>query len=357
MPVPFPIVTRDQGPGDALLAAADAAHGVLRARLDGAGGALSQAPEMAVDDETRARARLVIDSLLTGIEVALRGGEPILDGAASFDLPARFLAAGLLERSTLAAVALQRAEEYRLTHALMRIAGEIEDLTRLDPIGGDHAAERFALRAAEAARVDRSGEPLLPLHDIAPEDRPAIVWHVAACLADAALAAQGEAGAGNEDATHRAAAAAVARALAAVDDGEGVGACAMRLAHALREGGALDDAVTAAALAAGRIAGLAAMLAVRAGIGFDEARAMLAAPPRAAVLLRAGDIDRDVAAAMLVALALALDRGSGPDPLDAVADLLAAFEELPVARARAELRRTRLDPDYRAAFAALGRLR
>ncbi len=353
MPVSSVHLERDQGPGGALLAAADACGHVLQARLAGAGAAIARPPELAIDDETRARARCIVDGVLATIEAALRSGEAILDAAPPFDLPARFLAAGLFDRSVLAAAALQRAEEHRLTDALVRIAGEIEDLARLDPIDGVLVGERFALRAAEAARSDRTGEPLLPLHDIPAEDRHAIVCHVAACLADAALAPQGEAGVGNADVTHRAAASAVARCLAAVDDGDGIGAAAMRLAHALDEDGTLDDALIAATLAAGRIAGLAAMLAVRAGIGFDEARAMLAAPSRAAVLLRAGDVDRDVVAAMLVALALALDRGFGPDPLDAVGDLVAAFDELPVARARAEVRRTRLDPPYRAALDAL----
>lgn len=357
MPVPSQLSTSDPGPGGALLAAAEAADAVSRARLAGAGMALARAPELAVDDETRARARLIVDGVLTMIEGSLRGGEPMLDIAPPFDLPARFVAAGLFEQSGLAAAALLRAEEHRLAHALVRIAGEIDDLSGLDPIGGELVAERFALRAAEAARTDRTGEPLLPLHDINPEDRHAIVWHVAACLADAALASQGVAGTGNEDATHRAAASAVARCLAAVDDGDGVGPAAMRLAHALHDAGGIDDALVAGTLAAGRVAGLAAMLAVRAGIGFDEARAMLGAPPRAAVLMRAGGVALEVAAAMLVALALALDRGFGPDPLEVVGDLVEGYDELPVGRARTELRRTRLEPHYRTALAALDRMR
>ncbi|MDB5738044.1 MAG: hypothetical protein JWO65_1712 [Sphingomonas bacterium] len=342
-------------PGAALLAAALEGEALLRERMAVAGVDLARAPAFGIDDETRARAGLLIEAAIRAAETALRAAEPGLDAAPPFDLPVAFVRAGLLARSRLAATALLRAEEHRLTAALLRGAGEAEEgpaPRRLDPIGGDFAAESFAVRAAEAARLDRTGDPLLPLHDIPAEDRHALFWQVAACLAEAALAVQGEARAGNEDALHRAASAAVARMLAAIDDRDGIAPAAMRLAQSLAAVSQIDDALLGGALASGRIATFAALLASRAGIGFDDARAMLTDPARCAVLLRACDVERGMAAAMILAMTLALDRGFGAEPTDLAGDLVAEFAALPLDRARAEVRRTRLEPLYRDALAA-----
>ncbi|HEY0194287.1 MAG TPA: hypothetical protein VGC42_24395, partial [Kofleriaceae bacterium] len=164
-------------PGAPLLAAALDGAARLRDRLATVGGDLVRPREFAIDDAARARAGLLIESVIGAVETALRAAEPRLDAPPPEDLPARFARAGLLARSGLAAAALLRAEEHRLAAALIRGAGEDEEgpaARRLDPIGGEFAAESFAVRAAEAARLDRTGEPLLPLHDITAEDRHAL---------------------------------------------------------------------------------------------------------------------------------------------------------------------------------------
>jgi hypothetical protein len=343
-------------PGAALLAAALNGEMLLRDRLVSVGSDLARPRAFAIDDAARARAELLIEMVIGAVETALRTAEPRLGAAPSHDLAVRFAHAGLLSKSGLAAAALLRAEEHRLAAALIRGAGEEGEgpgARRLDPIGGDVAAESFAVRAAEAARLDRTGEPLLPLHDIPAEDRHALFWQVAACLAEAALAVQGEARAGNEDGMHRAAAAAVARALAMVDEADGIAHATTRLADALMRVRQLDDALLAGTLAAGRIASLAAMLAVRVGIPFDDARAMLTDPARCAVLLRACDVVPQTAGAMILALAYALDRGFGDEPGEQAAAIIAEYPALSVERARAEVRRTRLEPLYREALSAL----
>ncbi|WBO23659.1 DUF2336 domain-containing protein [Sphingomonas abietis] len=339
-----------QASGDALLSAAHGAEALLGDRVAAAGVELARPPAFGIDDEMRARAGQLIRSVIDAAEIALRSAEPSFDSGRHGDLGDRFVAVGLLARSGLAAAALLRAEEYRLAAALVRGAGEDEGpgAHRLDPIGGEFAAESFAVRAAEAARIERTGDPLLPLHDVPAEDRHALFWQVAACLSDRALA-EGAA----EDALHRTASAAVARALASIDDGEGIAPAAMRLAHRLDSARQLDDPLLAGTLAAGRVASLASMLAVRAGIPFDDARAMMTDAARFAVLLRACDVARGIAAAMVLALALALDRGFGPDPAEAAASLIEGYTGLPVERARAEVRRARLEPHYRDALAAL----
>jgi hypothetical protein len=335
---------------EALLSAAHGAETLLGDRIAVAGIELARPAGFGIDDEIRARASQLIHAALDSAETALRGAEPMLDIGHRGALGETFVAAGLLARSGLAAAALLRAEEHRLAEALVRGAGEAEGpgAQRLDPIGGEFAAESFAVRAAEAARTERTGDPLLPLHDIRAEERHALFWQVAACLATRAL----DYGAA-EDVLHRAAAAAVARTLAAIDDGEGIAPAAMKLAQRLDAAQQIDDPLLAGTLAAGRVGSLAAMLGVRAGIPFDDARAMLTDAARFAVLLRAGDVERGFAAAMVLALSLALDRGFGPDPTETAAELVEGYAALPVDRARAEVRRARFEPHYRDALAAL----
>ncbi len=336
--------------GDALLSAAHGAEALLGDRVAAAGAELARPPAFGIDDETRARSGHLIRATINVTELALRAVEPLLDIGAPGEIADRFIQAGLLARSGLAAAALIRAEEHRLSAALVRGANDVEGpgAERLDPIGGDFASESFAVRAAEAARTERTGDPLLPLQDIPVEDRHALFWQVGACLADRALAAGV-----TEDGLHRSAAAAIARALATIDDGEGIAPAAMRLARCLADGRQLDDALLAGTLASGRVASLAAMLAMRAGIAFDDARVMLTDAARFAVLLRACDVERGVAAAMILALALGLDRGFGPDPAEGAATLIEGYAALSAERARSEVRRARLEPHYRDALAAL----
>jgi len=337
-------------PGEVLLCAAHDAEALLGDRTVSAGVELARPHMFGIDDETRARSHQLIRTVIDTTERMLRSVEPALDVDAAGRLADRFVKAGLLARSGLAAAALLRAEEHRLAAALVRGASEAEGPgpRRFDPFGGDFAGESFAVRAAEAARTERTGDPLLPLQDIPAEDRHALFWQVAACLADRALATGAV-----EDVLHRAAASAVSRALAMVDDGEGIAPTTMRLAYRLVEEGQLDDALLAGTLASGRVASLSAMLAVRAGIGFDDARAMVTDAARFAVLLRACDVERGIAAAMILALALGFDRGIGPDPVDGAAALVEGYAALPVERARSEVRRARLEPHYRDALAAL----
>jgi hypothetical protein len=336
--------------GEALLSAAHGAEALLGDRVATAGIELARPPSFGIDDEMRARAGQLIRATIDATEIALRAAEPQLDSGPAGDLGERFIAAGLLSRSGLAAAALLRAEEHRVAAALVRGAGDVEGpgAQRLDPIGGEFAAESFAVRAAEAARIERTGDPLLPLQDVPAEDRHALFWQVAACLADRALVKGVD-----EGNLHRAASAAVSRGLAAIDDGEGIAPAAMRLAHRLDAAHQLDDTLLAGTLAAGRVASLAGMLAVRVGIPFDDARAMLTDAARFAVLLRACEVERGIAAAMVLALSLALDRGFGPDPAEAAATLVEGYGGLSIERARGEVRRARLEPHYREALAAL----
>lgn len=338
-------------PAAALVAAARGAEALAGERLAAAGVELSRPPGFGIDDGARARSAAIVAQLVSAAETALRTAEPAFAALPEGAAARRFASAGLLARSGLGAAVLRRAEEHRLAAALAMGAGEEEGpgARRLDPIGGSFVAESFAVRAAEAARIDRTGEPLLPLADCDAEDRHALFWQVAACLSFALLDAEDR----PVDAVHRLASAGVGRALAAIDESDGIAAAAMALAHALAGAGQIDDELLAGTLAGGRVASLAAMLAVRAGIGFDEANGMLTDPARATLLLRACGVERNMAAAMILALCYALDRGFPPVPAEKAAALVGGYEALAVEDARAEVRRARLEPFYRDAFAAL----
>jgi hypothetical protein len=344
----------DASPGAALIAAACEAEASAAARLAVADVEIGRPAARRLEEEARARAGLIADAAIHEVSALLRAAEPTLDGPGVEAVPRRLAAAGLIARSGLGAAALARADEHRLAAALAAAADTAFDDAEgdgLDLAVAGFAIEAHAVREAEAARIDRVGDPLLPLHDLAAEDRHALFWHVAAALADLTLGRLGDARLGGEEAVHRAASTAVSRSLAMIDDGAGIVAATLRLAHRLVAIDALDDDRVAATLAAGRVSLLAALLAVRAGIGVDAARAMLGDPARLAVLLRACGVGRDTAAAMI--LTLALVRGEGPDPMLAVADLIAAYPGLGEDRARAEVRRARLEPHYRDALAAL----
>ncbi|WP_419825490.1 DUF2336 domain-containing protein [Sphingomonas sp.] len=338
-------------PGAALIAAAVEAEMSAAARHRAADAEIGLRAAGRLDDEARARASLIADAVIGEVSTLLRAAEPMLDGAGVDEVPRRLAEAGLVARSGLAAAALARADEHRLAAALARAAVSDTEAEGPDPADPSLADEAHAVRQAEAARLDRVGDPLLPLHDLAAEDRHALFWHVAACLADLGLARLGDARAGAEDAMHRGAAAAVSRTLAAIDDRAGITAATLRLARRLLEDDALDDDHIAGALAAGRVSLLAAMLAVRAGVAIEAVRATIGDAARLAVLLRACALSREIAAAMI--LTVALVRADESDPALAAAELIEAFERLPEDRARAEVRRTRLEPHYRDALAAL----
>jgi hypothetical protein len=57
---------------------------------------------------------------------------------------------------------------------------------------------------------------------------------------------------------------------------------------------------------------------------------------------------------MILALAFALDRGFGDEPGERAAAIIADYPALSVERARAQVRRARLEPLYRDALALIG---
>ena len=231
------------------------------------------------------------------VEIAM----PVLAGSGAFAEPA------LLD------LLLRRAEEHRLYRAavadnalLVELAGDADEAV---------AREAMALLIAQNGRLDGFREPILPRSDLSAELEHHLVWTVAAALRRYMLERHRADPAGCDLAL----AAAASRVLSRHDEGETADARAMRLALALQAAGRLgDDRLLARSLAAGTLPLFLALLALRTGLAAGAVWELLGAPSGLVLLLRAADVARDDAVAILLAwtsseaaLPAALDRFDG----------------------------------------------
>ncbi|HEX4736768.1 MAG TPA: DUF2336 domain-containing protein [Allosphingosinicella sp.] len=256
------------------------------------------------------------------IEIA----RPLLDDAAPWD-PA------------LVALLLRRAEEHRLQvgaadHALLvELSGSDDEAV---------AAAAMALLVAQSRRLDSFLEPLLLRTELPAELEHGLVWTIAASLRAYLV--------GTHDVSppiaDRALAEAAGELLARYDEGETFAALALRLARALDAARRLDGRTIARMPREAGLPLLLAALSVRSGLPADACWELVADPAArgAVLLLRAADLPRDAAAAILFALhgdretvVAEFERFDGVDPADAAA-LLTLW---------------RADPAYRAAVASL----
>lgn len=350
--------------GGRLIAAARDAEGTARLRLAGAVAGLFAPAAARLTDYQRATATQMLDTLVVSIEETLRSrivpGLPLTAGVARVTLEtmrvpiARPLlhAARALHDPELIALLLRRAEEHRcglmLHDAAMAIAGAepaADDVLAALVADRDRAVAdaAAALAAAEARRSDRFRDPALPAADLPAELLHRLVWRIAAALRAFLIDAQAIVAA-DADAAIIPAANAI---LSAHDEGESIDAQASALARVLARCGRLGDATLTAFAAAGRLAALVAALATRAQVDQAAAWDMTLAPGshRLVVLLRAADVGRPAAAAILLRLA--------PDAAPRVAAQLDGWDALDTASAREALRLWRLDRGYREAIVAL----
>lgn len=299
----------------------------------------------------RASISALVAGLVRGIEEELRAGL-----ASHFSGPGRDavhaaltsahvqIAAPILERSAsladtaLIGVLLRRAEEHRLHKAaaaegalLIELAGDPDEVI---------AGEAMAMLIAQGGRLDRFQEPVLARVELGAELQHRIVWAVAAALR---LYLTGEQGVDPAEAD-RAIAGSAASLLAGYDEGRTIDATASRLARRLDHLARLDDALVVRALAEGGLPLFLAALAVRAGLAQEAVWELLSEPTGrgAALLLRASDIARDAAGAILLQL--------GGDTVEAQLDL---YDTLGSAEAADSLGLWQADPGYRAAIARL----
>lgn len=244
-----------------------------------------------------------------------------------------------LRHPPFAAVLLRRAGEAVLAARIGRPDADAPAPFIADPDAAI-AEAGMALLIADSRRRDRFGMPVLLLDDLSAELAAWLVWRVAAALRHYLRTFQDFAG-NDVDALLSEAAMSV---LAGHDEGRGLHAVAARLASRLSVQDRIDGPLLQALLVAGQIPAFSAALAVAARLPQDEVWALVADPAqgRLATLLRAVDLGRTEAAAILLLLGES-DAGASID----------AFDTCPVDAARAAVAPLGLDPEYRAAIAAI----
>lgn len=290
-------------------------------------------------DEERALMAAMLRSLVLEVADELIGGLPPLLGARSESLRDglyRLLRqAGLLERQGLIALLLRRADEQQLSgHA-----------HRGDPMIGALVADAdsavaeaaMALTLARGRRQDKFERLGAEFDDVAAEDAVALVYAVAAALrhglaedADEALAAASQA------------------LLARHDEGRRLEATVAALARALESSGRGDDSMVAKLAQDGDAALLAGLLARRAGIDPDCAWQMFTSG-EAMTLARLAGCERAAAAQILAAF----EPMSGAHSAERFID---RFDRIDGAAVEERRRWLRLDPHYRTAREALGKV-
>lgn len=307
-------------------------------------------PTHRLDDRVRAWALAMRDGLVTSVERDMRlfiaprlADEHEL--AASLSSASVAIALPMLtdtqalRHSAFAAILLRRAGEAVLGAHIARPDADSPAPFVADPEPGI-AQAGMALLIADSQRRDRFGAPALLLDDLSAELAAWLVWRVAAALRHYLIAVHDIADA-DADALLNEAARSI---LSAHDEGRGLHATAARLASRLSAGNRIDGRLLEALASGGHIPAFAAALAAAARLPHDEVWSLIADPAqgRLATLLRAVDLGRTEAAAIL----LVLHEGDAGANVD-------AFDALTVRAARAAIAPLALDGDYRAAIAAI----
>ena len=338
-----------------LLADCAGAADDARARLVAATAELFVPPEYRLSDMRRAAMRGLAQRMTGTIEDLLRrhlatafAANARLAAELAGDGPPLAFSAlesgGVLRDPEFVAILLRRAEGQAL--AARRGSRPDDQPPLIDTLRDSEPAiaqAALAYAIAEIRRVDRFDDPLLARTDLPAELHHRLAWWVAAALRRHLVAQRGV----PADAADQAVMAAAYATLSGYDESTTLEARAAALAWALHGGGRLDDALLAAATEQGHAPLAVAGFAVRAGIDPAAAWDMATDPAgsRLAVLLRATEVARAEAARIL--LAFAADAAHLPD-------MLAGYEALAPDRARAVVRRWRLDAGYRRALDELG---
>lgn len=314
-----------------------------------------------LDDWLRITVRALLVSHVRAIEARLRATLANAPELAPFEAlhaslaaahveiaPPLLAAAGLLHDPELVALLVRRAEEHRFLKTAAA-PGERSLLARLitdeDTVLAEHA---MALLVAQNRRFDRFQEPALADTELPADLQHRLAWTIAAALRVYLVERHGV----GADAADRALAAATARLLAGYDEGETLEARSAQLAVALHDRRRLSAALLGEAVDDGNLPLFVALLAARTGLAAASIWdiVMAGSGRGAALLLRAGDVDRDVAGAVLVRLHGGAGAPVDEARLEAQIDL---FDVTSPDQARQALALWRLEPAYRAALARL----
>lgn len=329
-------------------------------RLDEATTDLFLNPTRRLSDRVRALAWTMRDDLVLSVERDMRlfleprvvGDEALAASlsSASVAIALPLLADGnLLRHQPFAALLLRRAHEAVIGDRLSRRDAGQRDVGQSDagavmPLLADTDANvaeaAMALLVAGSRRRDRFGEPVLLFDDLSAELAAWLAWRVAAALRHY-LCTIGQLEEADADALLTGA---IEVVLGGHDEGRGLNAVAARLAARLHASGRAEGAMLEAFAGAGDMAAFTAVLAAAVHLPDREVWAIVADPDagRLATLLRAARVERARAAAVL----LALDEQGASDALE-------RFDSLDSEAACRTIAPLALDPDYRAAIAAV----
>ncbi len=294
--------------------------------------------------------RAIEDDLRARLAAHFTAHEALHAALSSANVP---IALPILERAQmlrdpeLTVVLVRRVEEHRFWKAGAP-AGEdwLFALVRDDDEAV--AAEAMELVIARSRRFDRFLEPVMGQVELPADLQHRLVWMVAAALRHYVVQ-QHRVGA--VDAAVEEAASAV---IAAYDEGDSLEARAMRLARLLHRTSRLDGATLARIIADGVLPSFIAGLSVLCALGQDAVWEVLSDPRGRgpALLLRAADIERDAAAAILLAFNARGPLLSGAEG-DATAEQLELYDTIDRPSAQEVLRLWQADPSYRACVARL----
>jgi hypothetical protein len=318
-----------------------------RARVAAAAADLALPPGLRLSEWQRTTLQALLAGLVRSVEDELRAALADMHAAdalhaalssAHVEIAMPVLAGhAALAEPGLVAILLRRAEEHRLHRAAAAENALLVDLA--GDGNADVAREAMALLIAQNARLDGFREPILPRSDLPAEIGHHLVWTVAASLRRYMVGCHGAESALCDEALS----AAASRLFSEHDEGETAQARALRLAAALGAAGRLEESGLALrALTEGSLPLFLAVAALRAGVDADAAWDLIFARSGdgTVLLLRAAQVDRAEAAALLLAL------GSEEAALGRMLDW---FDGTAPEIAGSRLALWRADPAYRAA--------
>ena len=326
-------------------AAESADRGVERARASGGGSRLATARSYFLLDPAERlteQERALMSAMLLGLigtiadEIRVRLPEALAEACdcSADELERDLRRSGLLDRKTLIALLLRRADEVGIADAATGGGSPVQGWTS-DSVPGVAAAAMAVVLARAAAR-DRFGRPGLELSDCDAENAVHLAYAVAA-----ALAARGS---GADEAL----VAAAVDLLGRHDEGQRLHALEARLVIALEDAGRLSGDLLAQLAASGEAGLLAEVLGRLGGISGDAAWNLLTSgeAETIALLLRMAGQPRVVAAQVLSSLTGASAR------LNPLAEM-AAFDLMSEEEATGQRASLRHPPSFVAAIEAL----
>jgi uncharacterized protein (DUF2336 family) len=256
--------------------------------------------------------------------------------------------AAVLRDPDLGTILVRRVEEHRFWKTYSVAAGEEYLLELIADPDAELAAAAMDLVTARSRRFDRFQEPVMGRIELPAELQHKLVWMVAAALRHYVVQHHGVAAV---DAAVEETASAL---LADYDEGATLEARAVRLALRLHAAGRLDGDTLSRALSEGMLPFFIAGISALCALDYAAAWEVLADPRGRgpALLLRAGGVERDQAAAIFLLLASRGPLVSGVEG-DAAAAQLELYDTMDRASAGEVLRLWQAHPSYRASVARI----